>query len=269
MSQGVSPGNILPPSGARILIVIPTLGERVAYLRQTLESVSSQSVPADVLVVVPTGAREARSVALEMGAHLMDDPGGQSAAINLGIAQAHGRHEYVNWLGDDDTLTEGSLAAVSAALDRSPTASAAFGQCQYVDQNDRPVWVSKAGRSATWVLPWGPNLVPQPGALMRRRAWQELGGLDSSLRYTMDMDLFLRLRRWGPLVPVPALVSTFRWHAESLTVSERAASLAEGEAVKRRYLPTPMIPLAPVWEAPVRVATKYAAAQVTKRSLGA
>ena len=124
----------------------------------------------------------------------------------------------------------------------------------------------QGGKVGSLGLPWGPNLVPQPGALMRRRAWQELGGLDSSLKYTMDMDLFLRLRRWGPLVPVPALVSTFRWHIESLTVSERTASLAEGEAVKRRYLPKPIIPFAPAWEAPVRWATKYAAAQVTKRS---
>ena len=71
---------------------------------------------------------------------VMDDPGGQSAAINLGIARAQPHHEYVNWLGDDDTLTPGSLAAVSHALDARTEASAAFGQCQYVDPHDQPVW---------------------------------------------------------------------------------------------------------------------------------
>ena len=158
------------------------------------------------------------------------------------------------------------LAAVSAALDRRPRASAAFGRCQYVDEDDNPLWVSKAGRSAPWILPWGPNLVPQPGILIRRRAWQDVHGLDSTLRYTMDMDLLLRLRRWGPLVSVPRIVSTFRWHVQSLTVSERTASLAEGETVKRRYLPRPMIPLAPAWEIPVRWATKLAASQISDRA---
>ena len=182
------------------------------------------------------------------------------------MAQARGHHEFANWLGDDDTLTQGSLAAISSALDRQPSASAAFGQCLYVDENDTPLWLSKAGRSAPWVLPWGPNLVPQPGILIRRTAWEEVGGLDPSLRSTMDMDMFLRLRRWGPLVSVPRIVSTFRWHVESLTVSERNASLAEGEVVKRRYLPRQLIPLAPAWEVPVRWATKRAAAQVSQRA---
>lgn len=250
----------------RVLIVIPTLGRRVGFLRRTLDSIQSQSVSADVVIVTPRDAALTRQIAADAGARVLDDPGGLSNAVNLGIANAGDGHEYVNWLGDDDTLTPGSLAAVSSALDRRPSASAAFGQCLYVDENDAPLWVSKAGRAAPWSLPWGPNLVPQPGALIRRAAWQEVGGLDPFLRYTMDLDLLLRLKGWGPLVSVPRIVSTFRWHAESLTVAERDASLAESEAVKRRYLPRAVAALAPAWEGPVRWATKRAAVNVTKRA---
>lgn len=255
-----------PAGPARILIVVPTLGQRTAYLRQTLASVTSQSEPADLVVVVPRAAEEARHVAIDSGAALMDDPGGQSAAINLGIARAQQHHEYVNWLGDDDTLTPGSLAAVSRALDARTEASAAFGQCQYVDPNDQPVWSSRAGRTAPWILPWGPNLIPQPGMLIRRTAWLAVGGLDESLKYSMDLDLLLRLRRVGPLIAVPQMVSTFRWHPESITVSARESSLTEAQAVKRRYLPPRVEPLAPLWEGPVRWATKRAAAGVNRRA---
>ncbi len=247
-------------------MVVPTLGQRVDYLRGTLGSIARQSEAADVVMVVPRSATEARAVAAESGAHVIDDPGGLSAAINLGISHAGTEHDYVTWLGDDDTLTNGSLATVSAALDRSPRAAAAFGQCLYVDEQDTPLWVSQAGRVAPWVLPWGPNLVPQPGMLIRRTAWAESGGLDEHLRYTMDLDLLLRLREYGPLISVRRIVATFRWHVDSLTVSDRNNSLAEAEAVKRRYLPKALIPLAPAWEAPVRWATLRAAANITKRA---
>lgn len=254
------------PGVARILIVIPTLGQRVDFLRQTLASVAGQSVPADLCLVTPRDAEAARALATGVGAKVLDDPGGQSAAINLGLGQAEPRHEFVNWLGDDDLLTPGSLAAVAAALDAHPDASAAFGHCRYVDPDDRPVWTSRAGRAAPWILPWGPNLIPQPGMLVRRSAWSAVGGLDESLRYSMDLDLLLRLRRVGRLVAVPEVVAAFRWHPDSITVSARDASLAEAEQVKRRYLPRGLHPAAPAWEAPVRWATKRAAAGVSRRA---
>ena len=79
---------------SRILIVIPTLGQRLDYLRQTIASVSEQSVSADVIVVLPRSAEEARSIAADSGAAIIDDPGGQSAAINLGMSLAEARHEF-------------------------------------------------------------------------------------------------------------------------------------------------------------------------------
>ena len=256
----------VPNGSSRVLIVVPTLGRRMDYLQRTLASIRMQSVPADIVVVTPRAAVEARALAHDVGVGVLDDPGGLSAAINVGIALAEDHHEYVNWLGDDDTLTKGSLAAVSAALDANREASVAFGQCLYVEEDDNPLWVSQAGRAAPWILPWGPDLVPQPGMLIRREAWQAVGGLDESLRFAMDLDLLLKLKRWGPLVSVPRIVSTFRWHAESLTVSDRTASLAESEAVKRRYLPNFLLPVAPAWEAPVRWATRRAATTVSDRA---
>lgn len=259
MTQSPMPASPATP----ILVVVPTLGRRVAYLRRTLASVASQTAMADIVVVTPPGASDARAVAAEFGAAVLDDPGSLSGAINLGVSEAGGAHRFVNWLGDDDTLTNGSLAAVARALDAHPAASAAFGKCLYVDEDDTPLWLSQAGRAAPWILPWGPNLIPQPGMLVRRAAWDDVGGLDESLHYAMDLDLLLRLKRWGPLVSVPRIVSTFRWHAQSLTVSQRDHSLKESEEVKRRYLLPPLRRVAPAWEAPVRWATKRAAAQVS------
>jgi GT2 family glycosyltransferase len=251
---------------AEVLVVVPTLGQRLDFLALTLRSIREQDVAADIVVVVPTGRAEARALAREHGAVVVDDPGSQTAAINVGVALASPGCAYVNWIGDDDLLTPGSLSATVGALARDPAAVVAYGACQYIDDAGRPLWVSRAGRWAERILSWGPDLIPQPGMLVRRSAWDAVGGVDESLRFAFDLDLLLRLRRSGGFVDVGSVVSAFRWHPDSLTVSDRTASLDESERVKRRYLSPTARRLAWSWEGPVRLATRMAAREVTRRA---
>jgi GT2 family glycosyltransferase len=253
----------------RVLIVIPTLGQRPELLSQTLASIAAQSAePADVVVVLPVHATEARGLATAAGASLVDDPGGMSAAINAGFAQAKPEHEFVNWIGDDDLLAPDSLRTTVSALDARPDAVVAFGYCDYIDDEGHRLFTSRAGRMAPWLMTWGPDLVPQPGALFRRKAVQAVGGIDPTLRYAMDLDLLLRLRRQGTFINTRATLSSFRWHAESTTVANRTPSLEESEMVKRRYLSPRLRWTARLWERPVRGATRLAALRVNRLARG-
>ncbi len=251
---------------ADVLIVIPTLGRRAEYLGQTLESIVSQSVAVDIVLVAPPNAPAVIEAMTRYGLTVIADPGSLPSAINAGMATAQTHHRYVNWLGDDDLLTPGSLATTSAALDADSRRVLAYGACSYIDEQGRDLWVSKAGRWAERILAWGPDLIPQPGMLVRREAWNQVGGVDETLKFAFDLDLLLKLKRVGTLFDVGTVVSSFRWHAESLTVSDRTMSLDESEAVKRRYLPPTARQLAWMWEKPVRGATRLAAREVTRRA---
>jgi len=248
------------------LIVVPTLGDRVAYLEQTLASIRAQQEPVDIAVVTPRTAEAAGALALRFGATVLDDPGGLSAAVNVGMREARPWHRFGNWIGDDDLLEPGALGRAVAVLRARPDVSVVYGHCTYVDGDGRPLWVNRAGRWAPMMLGWGPNLVPQPGLVFRIADFGAVGGLDESLSYTMDLDLLLRLRRLGRLVDLDEPVSSFRWHADSLTVSARRASLDEAQQVKRRYLTRPARLLSPVWERPVRLATTAAANVMARRA---
>lgn len=249
-----------------MLIVIPTLGRRADYLAQTLESIVSQSVAADVVLVAPLDAPAVIEAVNRYGMSVIADPGSLPSAINAGMASAQTHHQYVNWLGDDDLLTRGSLAATRAALEADSRRVLAYGACSYIDEHGRDLWVSKAGRWAERILAWGPDLIPQPGMLVRRDAWDQVGGVDESLKFAFDLDLLLKLKRVGMLVDVGTVVSSFRWHPESLTVSDRTMSLDESQAVKRRYLSPTARRLSWMWEKPVRAATHLAAGEVTRRA---
>ena len=99
----------------RVLIVVATLGQRPEYLSQTLDSIRSQAVPSDVLMVAPLDSRTVQEAAQKYAVAVLPDPGSLPGAINLGAQQLKSHHEYFNWLNDDDLLEPGSLAATVAA----------------------------------------------------------------------------------------------------------------------------------------------------------
>jgi GT2 family glycosyltransferase len=252
-------------SQARVLLVVPTLGQRITYLYDTLSSIAAQDLPTDVVLVAPL-TPEIQGLAEQFNAQVLPDPGSQPKAINAGMRLAQPNHEYVNWLGDDDLLEPGSLACTTRALDTNPEAVVAYGACRYINESNQELWVSKAGPWATRILAWGPDLIPQPGMLVRRSAWERVGGVDESYRFAFDLDLLLRLKTVGALIDVGQVVSSFRWHAESLTVSDRATNLAESERAKRTALSPRARQFAWLWEAPVRIATRVAAREVNRRA---
>lgn len=251
---------------ARVLIVVPTLGTRPGFLAQSLDSIATQSVPTDIVLVAPPANADVVRLAEHYGATVVPDPGSLPKAINAGVAAAGPQHAYVNWLGDDDLLEPGSLAATVGALDADPHAVLAFGACRYIDESGRQLWVSQAGPWATRILKWGPDLIPQPGMLVRRSAWDRAGGVDESMRFAFDLDLLLKIQRLGSFVDVGRIVSSFRWHADSLTVGDRTTSLEESETARRRALSPTARRLAWLWERPVRLATRLAAGEVSRRA---
>ena len=250
-----------------VLVVVPTLGERIETLEESLASVRAQEgVDAHLVVVVPDAAVEARVIAVKHGATLVSDPRrGLSAAVNAGIAARRGE-EFYAWLGDDDLLVPDGLATLSRLLQADPRTVVAYGACPYIDERGRTVTVSRAGDLAARILAWGPDLVPQPASLTRVTALEKAGVYDESLRFAMDLDMFLRLKRRGAFLSTKEETAAFRWHADSLTVANRGLSLAESEKVKRRYLRPGLRPFSPLWDVPVRVATKVAARQVNARA---
>ena len=249
-------------------MVLPTLGDRLAHLERALRSVEAQRESADVSVVmvVPSGKKQARALGKKFGATLVDDPGeGMSAAMNAGLDTRLDEEFYI-WLGDDDYYLPGGVTVLANLLTSNPKAVVAYGGCHYVDDSDEVLWTSKAGSLAKRIVGFGPNLIPHPAALMRIDAVQIVGGYDESLRYAMDLDLFLSLRAQGEFVSTTEAVSAFGWQPESLTVSGRSASAEEARRIKRHHLPTWLLPLEPLWAYPVVWASALAAHRISKKA---
>lgn len=251
-----------------ILVVLPTLGDRLETLEETLRSVDEQraDAPLTLVVIVPPAAADARALAERHGAVIVDDlKQGISAAINRGLAARTGETFYA-WIGDDDLFRPGGLARLRAILEARPDAVLAFGGCEYIDPDGRVIGTSNAGRLATFLLPWGPDLIPHPGTMVRLDALLQIGGFDTALKYAMDLDAFLKLRSFGAFAFTRDVVSAFRWHPDSLTVAGRLNSSKESESVKRRHLPRALRGVSVLWQYPWRWASAFAANRVSARA---
>ncbi|MBL8352952.1 MAG: glycosyltransferase [Burkholderiaceae bacterium] len=222
-------------TGFRILVVVPTLGRRLDTLERTLASISAQQgVGVDIVVVAPVANEPLRAAADLRGARLVLEGGHISAAVNRGFALAGPAHRYVAWIGDDDYLHPGALARSAATLESRPGSVAAFGNCDYVDLSGQLLFNRRPPPGAAWWLQFVPGLIKQETCLFRKDAVAAVGGLDVSLRYAMDLDLLLRLRRIGTLARVDMTLAAFCWHPGSITIANREVSFAEAQAVQRR-----------------------------------
>lgn len=250
----------------RVGIVVPTLGTRPDFLKQCLQSIK-QAGDGHVCLVAPKDFVHGPLIDEGLIDQFVIDPGsGLPNAINAGFSELPFEIEYINWLGDDDLLSTGSLLKTAAVLDSEPKAVLVFGSCDYVDPNGRTIWTNKSGQWASTLLRVGPNLVPQPGALFRRSAFSRIGGLRAEFKWAFDFELLLNLKRVGKLKFLNQTLSSFRWHPESLTVEFRNKSVEEASRVRILHLPRILRPISWLWEYPVKKATFLAGLRVSQKA---
>lgn len=248
-------------------IVIPTMGNRTRFIEKCVAAVRAASSNSVHLCLVAPDSSENRSLAQQLGVDqfVVDNGEGLAAAINKGINELPPRVEFCNWIGDDDLLRAGSIdKAVSTLRDQS-NAPYVFGACDYIDENDAILFTNKSGRWAIPLMRFGPQMIPQPGALVRRSRLREIGGLNTSLKWAFDLEMFLQLSKLGTPGYVKESLAAFRWHDDSLSVGSRQGSVNEASKVRRAHLPQWLQPLSVAWEPLLRWLILRAGQRVTKK----
>jgi GT2 family glycosyltransferase len=251
---------------SKVGIVVPTLGKRPDYLVQCLESIRLAGHAHVCLVAAADFEHQALIDSGLVHSFVVDPATGLSDAINKGIASLPEEISYVNWLGDDDLLSSGSLLSTEAVLEANPDTVLVYGACDYVDPNGELIFTNRSGGWASWLMSFGPNLVPQPGSLFRRTAFEKTGELSKNYDWAFDFDLLLNLRKLGRLRYLNKTLASFRWHPGSLTVEHRRHSVAEASRVRISHLPKFIRPISILWEYPVRQATYLAGLRVSNKA---
>lgn len=219
-----------------VTVAVPSFNQG-RFLDDALASIFQQEVPVEVFVLDGGSSDHSVDVIRKWEHRLAgwrshaDD--GQAAAINEGIAQ--GRAPYVCWLNSDDWFLPGGLAKLIAESEKYPDAPAVYGRAWNV--------VQKSGkRYPVWVEPFLERrlalrcIISQPATLIRRAAWESVGGVDGKLHMAMDYDLWWRLfKQAGSLQFLDDFVAVNREHEATKTKTQRRRHYQEAINVVRKY----------------------------------
>lgn len=154
---------------------------------------------------------------------------GQTDAIMKGFGFAEG--EILAWLNSDDLYLPGALDRVISFFSDEPSASIVYGKTHFTDESGDIIGKYPTMAFDEKLLPIF-NFVCQPSVFFRKTAFQEVGGLDMTLDFVMDYDLWIRLSRKSPFFYVDEFLSTYRLHETSKTISSAAALANHTEALK-------------------------------------
>jgi GT2 family glycosyltransferase len=254
-------------SSHEIGIVVPTMGTRPEYLVQCLKSIRLAGTSL-IHIVMPDSALLPPEITSDLYDKVIADPGtGLAAAIHTGLIAFPDPVRFINWLGDDDLLKSGSLDILSNALRDAPGVVLAYGGCDYINSENQVIFTNKSGKYAVPLLRVGPQLIPQPGSLFRRDAYEKIGGLNPEFKWAFDLDLLIRLSQVGSLKFLNRTLASFRWHDDSLSVGGRDGSVREASRIRKQFLPKWLQPVSELWELPIRSAVRYAGTKVSRRKI--
>jgi glycosyltransferase involved in cell wall biosynthesis len=236
----------------KLSIITPSYNQG-HFLAETIESVISQEGEFCIDYVVVDGGSSDNSVEiikryaalLNQGEWpvtcrgitfrwLSEADRGQADALMKGFRMAEG--EVLAWLNSDDTYLPGALQAVAAFFRDNPADGLVYGDAIYCDESGTSIG---RYRSADFDLDRlaAANIICQPAAFFRRTVFEAVGGLDETLQFAMDYDLWIRLGKRFSCRHLPRLLATYRLHPASKTVNSATliGNSEESLAVAQRH----------------------------------
>jgi glycosyltransferase involved in cell wall biosynthesis len=211
------------------------------YLAQALPEVVAQLADrddAEIIVVDDASGDDPAGVVERLGrgrVRYQPNPGhlGAIGTFNRCLELASG--ELVHLLHGDDAVLPGFYAAMEQALS-DHAAVAAVCRVRDVDAHNTPLYITRSYRKGTGV--WTDaldafavsNRVRTPAIVVRRAAYERVGGYRTDLPHAADWDMWTRLAAHGPIVFVDQVLAVYRRHE----ASDTSARVRTGANVRER-----------------------------------
>lgn len=215
-----------------ISLITPSFNQG-PFIEETIRSVLLQGYPKLQYLIVDGGSRDGTVEVIRKYAPWLDywisEPDrGQSHAINKGMMRATG--QLANWLNSDDILAPGALWTVAEHFDATQPDDVLVGHGVIVDDKGRVVFApQQVELSFEVLLDWmSHSNFMQPSCFFPRTVAASIGFVDESLRYCMDVDLWLRLAKRCRFRRIPDCLSFSKSHPDTKTNAERYLMHAEG-----------------------------------------
>ncbi|QNF28467.1 glycosyltransferase family 2 protein [Metabacillus elymi] len=209
-----------------VSIITPSYNQG-KFIRETIESVLKQDYMKLEHIVIDGGSSDETLQILKEYSNLdsrfrfVSEPdNGQSHAINKGIKLAKG--EVIGWLNSDDTYLPGAVNHVVNGFLQNPNWSMVYGSANITNVNNEILSKFVARRVRLNDL-FTSCPICQPAVFLRKKTLNELGGIDESLDFCMDYDLWIRIAIRGyEMGNLNVFLANSRYYPESKSGSKYA-----------------------------------------------
>ncbi|MBB1284667.1 glycosyltransferase [Flavisolibacter sp. BT320] len=213
----------------KISIVTPSYNQGV-YIEETILSIINQGYSNLELIIIDGGSKDDTVDIIKKYqdkiAYWVSEPdNGQAHAINKGLQLATG--EVFNWINSDDILEKDALKTVGDFFQKNNDKNVLCGltRCFWQDTNETSHEYRMGLKGSVLETITGIEM-NQPGTFYRTSAVTTLGGVNESLCYVFDDELWLRyLCAYGlsGIGLTEKRLAQFRLHRNSKSVSEGSA----------------------------------------------
>jgi glycosyltransferase involved in cell wall biosynthesis len=226
----------------RITIVTPSMNQG-DFLEQTILSVLSQNYPNLEYIIIDGGSNDNSIEIINkyqryLAYWISQKDAGQADAIAKGFAHATG--DILAWLNSDDEYMPGTLDKIGGYFSQNPQTDLVYGDYFLLFPDGLRKLKKKIDFDFSIAL-YAYNMITQPSAFWRRKIYDTSGGLDISLHYAMDYDLFLRMAKVGLIKHLREPLSVYRLHAKSKTVANAHRFSDENLIVRAKHIPEPAL----------------------------
>jgi GT2 family glycosyltransferase len=239
-------------SGTPIVSVVTPTYNRARLLPETIESVLDQGFQGLEYIVVDDGSTDETPRVLEKYRRfvtvLRHPNAGEPVSVNRGWAACRG--DLIVTVNSDDPLLPGFFEAGVEFMREQESALVGYPDWRVIGPDSRKIADVEAKEFDYERMLCGHEAFLGPGALIRRRALEMVGGRDTRYRFVSDFDFWLRLGLHGPFARIPSRLATWRQHPGALSRSERGERMAsEQVAVIESLFAAPQ---RPSWLGPLR-----------------
>jgi glycosyltransferase involved in cell wall biosynthesis len=213
-----------------VSVVIPVFnGEK--FLREAVQSVLAQKYSSLEIIIVDDGSTDgtekvARSLP-ETVRYLRQPNKGPAAARNRGIEYAQG--SLIAFADADDLWPAAKLELQLPYLIGDPAVEIVMGRIQQVRLSETVNGQTQAEKFAEPAFS-----VNLGSAVMRKTVFERVGLFDETMRYSEDVDWFMRAREDGAaIVTIDAVTLFYRQHEQNMTRGKSTSELNVLKTLKR------------------------------------
>ncbi len=201
----------------KISIVTPSYNQGI-FLELAIQSVLRQNYSNFEHIIIDNCSTDETIKILKKYPHLIwksEPDKGQSDALNKGFALAKG--DIVGWLNADDKYLLGCFQEIIKFFNHYSESDIAYGDYRWIDEQGEVIQCRKELDFDFFMLKYLHILyIPTASTFFKRKIFDENNFLDTSLKYAMDYEFFLRLAMKGyKFTHLNSYLADYRWHENS------------------------------------------------------